>query len=78
LEIRYPGKFQERYLRGKTISVTSAEELLEEAARTQGLLGKEGIPQVDNMARMILADFRQGRLGQISFEIPEASGEKNG
>ena len=74
LEVRYPGKFQERYLRGKTAQYESAEELLEEAARIQGLLGKEGIPQVDNMARMILSDFRQGRLGPISFEIP---GETN-
>jgi ribosome biogenesis GTPase A len=73
LEVRYPGKFQERYLKGLTVQIDSAEELLEEAARTQGLLGKEGVPQIDNMARMILADFRQGRLGPISFELP---GEK--
>lgn len=74
LEVRYPGKFQERYLKGKDIHATSAEELLEEAARAQGLLGKEGVPQLDNMARMMLSDFRQGRLGSISFEIP---GEKD-
>ena len=71
LEVRYPGKFQERYLRGKVIQIDTAEELLEEAAKTQGLLGKEGVPQTDNMARMILSDFRQGRLGPISFEVPE-------
>ncbi len=74
LETRYPGKFQERYLKGNLAQASSTEDLLVEAARNQGLLGKEGIPQTDNMARMILADFRQGRLGQISFEIP---GEKN-
>jgi len=74
LSVKYPGKFQERYLKGKDVQGACAEELLEEAARTQGLLGKEGIPQVDNMARMILSDFRQGRLGSISFEIP---GEKD-
>ena len=70
LEIRYPGKFRERYLKGRSVHLSSAEELLAEAALAQGLLGKEGIPQIDNMARMMLADFRQGRLGPISFESP--------
>ena len=70
LEVRYPGRFQERYLKGKVLDSPSLEDLLSEAARSQGLLGKEGTPQIDNMARMILADFRQGRLGPISFEEP--------
>ena len=70
LEVRYPGRFQDRYLKGKELESPSLEELLAESARSQGLLGKEGIPQIDNMARMILADFRQGRLGPISFEAP--------
>lgn len=70
LERRYPGRFGDRYLKGRDLSVQSLEELLAEAARTQGLLGKEGIPQIDNMSRLILADFRQGRLGPISFEEP--------
>jgi ribosome biogenesis GTPase A len=73
LEVRYPGKFQDRYLRGRLIQSSTAEGLLEEAAQAQGLLGKEGVAQIDNMARMMLADFRQGRLGSISFEAP---GEK--
>ena len=70
LEGRYPGRFQDRYLKDKKMESSSLEELLSEAARSQGLLGKEGTPQIDNMARMILADFRQGRLGPISFEEP--------
>ena len=74
LEVRYPGKFRERYLKGRLIQATTVEGLLEEAALAQGLLGKEGVAQIDNMARMILADFRQGRLGPISFEAP---GEKH-
>lgn len=71
LEVRYPGKIRERYLKGKPVLPSSAEDLLEELARAKGLLGKEGVPQIDNMARMLLADFRQGRLGPISFETPE-------
>ena len=71
LEIRYPGKFQERFLKGKPVEGTTTEELLEQAAKTQGQLGKDGIVQTENMARMLLADFRQGRLGPISFEAPD-------
>jgi len=73
LEVRYPGKFQQRYLKGRSPEYQSLEELLEQAALSQGLLGREGVAQTENMARMILADFRQGRLGPVSFEAP---GEK--
>lgn len=71
LEVRYPGKFQQRYLKGRSADYQTMEELLEQAALSQGLLGKEGVAQTENMARMILADFRQGRLGPVSFETPE-------
>ena len=71
LEIRYPGKLQQRYLKGGAFAGNTPEEVLEQAARLQGQLGKDGIVQTENMARMMLADFRQGRLGPISFEMPE-------
>ena len=71
LEIRYPGKLQQRYLKGGAFAGNTPEEVLEQAARLQGQLGKDGIVQTENMARMMLADFRQGRLGPISFESPE-------
>lgn len=71
LETRYPARFRDRYLKGRTPESTTLEGLLEEAARAQGMLGREGVVQVENMARMMLADFRQGRLGPISFETPE-------
>ena len=70
LECRYPGRFGDRYLKERQLGNPAVEELLEAAARAQGLLGKEGAVQVQNMARMMLADFRQGRLGPISFEEP--------
>lgn len=72
LDERYPGKFQQRYLKQNEFSAVSTEYFLVEAARVQGMLGKDGVPQTENMARMILADFRQGRLGPISFEAPGA------
>ena len=71
LETRYPGKFDDRNLKVRPEGKPAVEDLLEAAARAQGLLGKEGAVQVQNMARMMLADFRQGRLGPISFEEPD-------
>ena len=70
LELRYPGKLRQRYLKGGEIAGTTPEDLLEKAARLQGQLGKDGVVQTENMARMMLSDFRQGRLGPISFETP--------
>ena len=71
LERRYPGKFQQRYCKQVADPGVAAEIILEQAARDQGMLGKDGVVLIDNMARMILADFRQGRLGQVSFETAE-------
>ena len=71
LESRYPGRFGERYLKDRSTQHVAQEGLLRAAAEGQGLLGRDGAVQVQNMARMILADFRQGRLGPISFEEPK-------
>ena len=71
LERRYPGKLRQRYLKTQEMMEPAAEEWLEQAARVQGQLGRDGVVQTENMARMMLADFRQGRLGPISFETPE-------
>jgi len=47
-----------------------ASELLVGLARRRGLLGAGGIPLVEQAALVVLRDFRQGRLGQCSLEIP--------
>lgn len=70
LEAKCPGKFAERYIKDQPAADLAPEQLLRLAAEAQGLLGREGTVQVQNMSRMILADFRQGRLGPISFEEP--------
>lgn len=71
LETRYPGKFGDRYLKERLATSLSPEALLYAAAEAQGMLGRDGVVLVQNMSRMILSDFRQGRLGPISFETPE-------
>lgn len=71
LKCRYPARFAERYLKERSLDDLSPEAMLRAAAEAQGMLGREGVVQVQNMSRMILADFRQGRLGPMSFEEPE-------
>jgi ribosome biogenesis GTPase A len=69
----YPERFARRYLGEQPIDKSVAEELLAAAAKNKGLLAKQGGLQTENMARMILADFRQGKIGRISLERPMPS-----
>lgn len=62
-----------RYLGKQVMEISTAEELLAAAAKNKGLLAKQGALQTENMARMILADFRQGKIGRISLERPAPS-----
>jgi len=46
------------------------DELLEAVARRRGLLQKGGEPDLHRAACVLLRDFREGRLGRITFETP--------
>lgn len=69
----YPEKFARRYLGERSFESSVAEDLLAAATQNKGLLAKQGALQTENMARMILADFRQGKIGRISLERPSLS-----
>lgn len=74
LRTLYPEKLQERY------SFTEEElaqetktgfELLEKIAKIRGCLLKGQELDTEKAARLVMDDFRSGRLGQISIERPE-------
>ena len=46
-------------------------ELLEEAGRKRGLLLARGEINTERMAKVLLDEYRSGKLGQITFEEPE-------
>ena len=65
----YPRSIEERY------KLTVAEEddgyaLLEKAGRRRGFLISGGEVDIERMSRILLDEFRGGRLGRFTLEIP--------
>lgn len=65
----YPGAIEERY---KFIPAADAQgyELLEQAGRKRGFLVSGGEVNTERMARVLLDEFRSGKLGRITLERP--------
>lgn len=64
-----PGVLKERY---KVIpeSGKNGYELLEEAAKNRGFLVKGGEADLGRMSSVLLDEFRAGRLGRVTLEMP--------
>ena len=65
----YPGAIEERY---KFIPDPEAAgfDLLEQAGRKRGFLVSGGEVNTERMARVLLDEFRAGKLGRITLERP--------
>lgn len=76
LAIEYPDKVRQRY---KIEPDPSAEgwEILESAGRKRGFLISGGEIDLDRMAKVLLDEYRAGKLGRLSLETPEMIGENN-
>ncbi len=67
---RYPDKVKERY--GIDCPAdTPAWELLEAAGRKRGFLLSGGEIHTERMAKVLLDEFRSGKLGRFTLEEPE-------
>lgn len=70
LRDRYPRVLAERYkltdLAGK-----QGWELLEQGARKRGMLISGGEADTERMAKVLLDEFRSGKLGRFTLEAPE-------
>jgi ribosome biogenesis GTPase A len=67
---RYPEKVKERY--GIDCPAeTPGWELLEAAGRKRGLLLARGEINTERMAKVLLDEFRGGKLGRFTLEVPE-------
>ena len=67
---RYPHILQDRY----KICVpegTPGYEILEEAGRKRGYLLARGEINTERMAKVLLDEYRSGKLGKFTFEFPE-------
>ncbi len=79
LNRRYPGVLSERY-QLENAGDCDTTQVLEQVARQRSCLAKGGELDLPKAARLLLDDFRSGRLGRITLEEPEIAqdkGEKN-
>jgi ribosome biogenesis GTPase A len=61
-------KFYERYKLDENESDVDAA--LVKIATVRGCLRQKGVPDLDRVYRLVLADFRKGELGQTCLELP--------
>ncbi|MDO4296284.1 MAG: ribosome biogenesis GTPase YlqF [bacterium] len=74
LSQNYPKSLAERYGLGSLEQVQSVAEgyrLLEEIAKLRGCLMKGGEADCAKAANLLLDDFRSGKLGRLTLEVPE-------
>ena len=67
---RYPGALEERY----KISLAREEpgwQLLEAAGRKRGFLISGGEVDTERMSKILLDEFRSGKLGRFTLDVPE-------
>lgn len=69
----YPGTLEEKYSSGEEAlqEAASPVEILTVIARNRQCLGRGGELDLEKAARLVLDDFRGGRLGRITLEYPE-------
>ena len=72
LKTRYSGTVNERYGADESLGEV---ELLGEIAKRRGCLMKGGEPDLTKAAAILLEDFRSGKLGKITLELPEQAQE---
>ena len=65
----YPERLQERYKLAGDLP-REPHELLELIGRKRGCLVKGGIVDTEKAQRIVLTDFRSGKLGTVSLDMP--------
>ena len=70
LHKRYPQALKERYGIEAT-EATSGYELLEAGAKKRGFLLARGELHTERMAKVLVDEYRSGKLGKFTFEHPE-------
>ncbi|MDE6282042.1 MAG: ribosome biogenesis GTPase YlqF, partial [Oscillospiraceae bacterium] len=70
LRDRYPKALWERYKLAE-LDGLQGWELLEQGARKRGMLISGGEADTERMAKVLLDEFRGGKLGNFTLEVPE-------
>ncbi len=74
MSVLAPDKLVARY--GVDIDEKTGYELLESVCRARKYLLSGGIPDTERGAKMVLDEFRNGKMGRISLEAPEGNDAK--
>jgi ribosome biogenesis GTPase A len=69
LQEKYPGFLEKRY--DIEESLKKDYDYLQEIAKVRGCLMKGGEYDLDKAALLLMDDFRSGKLGRITLELPE-------
>ena len=75
LEERYPQSSENRYPGVEGNDGDSPSAILEQIARVRACLLKGGVSDNSKAASILLDDFRSGRLGRITLELPPVSAQ---
>ena len=67
---RYPQALTDRY-RISLVPDSQGWELLEEAGRKRGFLISGGEVDTERMAKILLDEFRSGKLGRFTLDVPQ-------
>lgn len=70
LHVRYPKALEERYAIDAPLG-TPGYELLEAAAKKRGFLLARGELNTERMAKVLVDEYRSGKLGRFTLEQPE-------
>ena len=77
LGLHYPQALLDRY-KFQAEAEDSGYALLEKAGRKRGFLVRGGEVDTERMARILLDEFRAGKLGRFTLELPESLEGENG
>ena len=71
LKNQYPGTLEKRFQLDES-EEKSAVQILEEIARVRGCLIRGGELDYGKASKLLMDDFRSGKLGKVTLELPEA------
>ena len=76
LSARYPGRLEERYRLTREEAGADAEALMEHIGKRRGCLLKGGLLDGEKVQRLLLSDFRGGKLGRVTLDdVPATESE---
>ena len=73
----YPEALESRY-KIKVPETVNGYELLELAGKKRGMLISGGEVDTERMSRVLLEEYRNGKLGRFTLEAPEQEGSAHG